>query len=160
MVHLKKEEVPIFLLYGLCWLTAWLTSLSLLYHVALENKSLEQAGYDKAVFLGASLFGGVYLAWRHKFLRPVWPKDRWILFWRCCQVAMGGLAIMCVGPLFMRSILMEIDIAAMINESIGVICFLACVAVIDKFIIPTRRMALRQRRPLDKDGRPVGKEQR
>jgi hypothetical protein len=151
MVHLKKEEVPIFLLYGLCWLTAWATSLSLLYHAVLEKKALEQIGYDKAVFLGISLIGGVYLAWRHKFLRPIWPKDRWILFWRLCQVVFGGLAIMCLGPLFMQSILMEINIVAMFNETVGVICFLACVAVIDKFIIPARRMALRQKRPFNKD---------
>jgi hypothetical protein len=135
--HLKKKDIPIFLLYGLCHLTAWLTSLSLLYHTVLNGLSLKEIGYDKPCLLAISIAGIIVFAWRFPFLRPFpSPKGR-RLFWRICQFIFGSLAVMCFGPFLMGVILMDAKPILMFNTALGTVCFALCAWLIGKFILPT-----------------------
>lgn len=70
MVLSPKKKVTVLVLYGACWLTAWIISGLLVSQICFGHLNLAEAGYEKLFYLALSMIAGTCLALKFPFLRP------------------------------------------------------------------------------------------
>jgi hypothetical protein len=145
MKNLTSEQRPIFCIFLLFIFLAWFQLLSLYYRVVLHRLTLAQAGYDKIVFLGATLTLSIIMLVKLSFLRPEfnWKKiDKFIAFCRLLQFGCLSAIILLGSPILINLFTGHFDLIPFARDTIEMGCFAGIISMLEEFIIEPRKISL------------------
>jgi hypothetical protein len=146
MKELTAKQRPIFLVFGLLFLTAWLSSASLFYFGIIKKMPLEQIGYDKIAVIAISAALIIWLMLKNRFLRPNIKKTApLIIALRAGSLLAVSAALMLFGQLLISFILMTGSYTLILKELICFVCLIIFVYLIEMIFIPAVKTCLRQK---------------